>query len=319
MKQKFSAVFLLLVTFYLFQTQTGSAQTDLLYTLEGHSAAVNSIDLSPQGNYLVSGAKDETIRVWDLEKKQSTGSLRITNSSVKRVCFKKDGSGFLASLYTKFVEVDFKSLSIKATKKKAHTAFVEACNYSPDGSLIVTSSWRDKSLVVWKANGFKKLIETKEINWVDNALINKNNSLIFSGSHDDLIKVWDITTGDVIKTLAGHDDWVYDIELSADEQVLYSASLDKTIKVWDLKTNKNIYTLKGHKDGIISLALSPDGKYLASGSMDNTIIIWDLSTQTIFKTLSDHTGAVTDLKFNQNGTELYSCSIDKTIKAWKAN
>ncbi len=290
-----------------------------IFVLNGHSGTVNSIDLSPDEKHLISGSKDETFRIWDLDSKQSTHTINTKGSSVKRVKFNSTGSKFLVALYTRFAEIDFKTLKGKYSKKNAHSAFVETCLYSSNDEYILTSSWRDNSLMTWKSNSLKKQTEISETNWVDNAIFNKSNSIVFSGGHDNIVKMWDFNTGGLIKSMAGHDDWVYDVCLSFDEKYIYSGSFDKTIKVWEIATGKNIATLKGHTDGIVTLDISKNGKYLASGGVDKDIIIWDLTTKTIFKKIKAHESTIMDLKFNADATIIYSCSTDKTIKAWKLN
>lgn len=301
---------------FVWSAQFLPAQETPLATLLGHGAAVNSIDLSPDGNYLVSGAKDETIRIWNLKTGQQESIIKTDGSSVKRVNFRPDGAKFLAALYGRFAEYDFKTLKARRSKKNTHSAFVETCIYSPNSKLILTSSWRDNTLVAWKASNFKKSIDLQESVWVDNAIFNTASTLVFSGGHDNLAKMWDLSTGSLVKSYAGHDDWIYDLCLSPDEKVLYTGSFDRTVKIWDVATGKNIGTLKGHKEGIVCIALSPDGRYLASAGMDKEIVIWDLSSKTEVKRFMAHEAAIMDLEFDAAGKKLYSCSIDKTIKIW---
>lgn len=284
--------------------------------LNGHTGAVNSIDVSPDGLTLISGGKDETIRIWDLTNFSMKKTIKMEGSSVKRVNFSHDGAKLLAALYTRFVEIDYKSFKSKFSKKNAHSAFIETCLYSSDDKYILTSSWRDKTLVVWKAVSLKEQVETKEVTWVDNAIFNKGTTLIFSGGHDNLVKMWDFTTGEMVRSYAGHNDWVYDVCLSPDEKHLYSASFDSTIKMWEVNTGKNIATFKGHAEGVVCLDISKDGKYLASGSVDKYIIIWDLLTRREVRRIKAHDSSVIDLKFSSDGKFLYSCSQDKTIKVW---
>ncbi len=304
----------LLLLSFVFTASALLAQNAPLATLSGHSGPVNSIALSPDGTRLVSGSKDETIRIWNLKDYQPEKTIKA-ETSVKRVSYKPDGQKFLAGMYCRFAEVDAKSFKEKKSKK-IHSSFVETCLYSADGKYILTSSWRDKTLVVWKSEGFKKQVETPEVTWVDNAIFNKNTSLILSGGHDGLIKTWDMSTGNMIRSLAGHEDWVYDLCLSPDEKNLYSVSLDKTVKIWDLNIGKNTATLKGHSEGIVCVDISADGRYLASGGMDFSIIVWDLAAKKETKRFTGHEGAVMDVKFSADGKTLYSCSIDKTIKVW---
>ncbi|MCC5650628.1 hypothetical protein LC609_12420 [Nostoc sp. XA013] len=97
-----------------------------------------------------------------------------------------------------------------------------------------------------------------------------------SGSGDNTIKLWDVTTGKAIKTLTGHSNTVISVGFSPDGKTLASGSGDNTIKLWDVTTGKAIKTLTGHSSPVYSVGFSPDGKTLASGSGDKTVILWDL-------------------------------------------
>lgn len=304
------------IVFSLLFSSIALAQDQAKAVLLGHSSGVNSIALSPDGKTLVSGAKDETLRFWDLGKNEAQKMISMKGSSVKRVSYDHAGTKLLAAGYGRFTEFDLKKGKQKQSKKNSHSAFIETCTYSQDDQLILTSSWRDHSLCIWTSGSLKKQIDLKEDNWIDNACFNKNATLVFSGGHDNLIKVWDVATGNMIYSMAGHEDWVYDISLSLDEKTVYSAGFDKVIKVWDLNSRKNTATLKGHSEGIVCLDLSNDGKYLASGGTDKEIIIWDLSEKKEVKRIKAHSETITDLKFSADGKTLYSCSLDKSIKVW---
>jgi len=306
------SIFLINLTFI-------TAQDSLVASLIGHSGAINSIDISPDNKFLISGSKDETIRLWDLTNNSNTKTISNFNYSVKRVKFNLKGDKFLAASFKVFSEYDFLKFKKIRTKKNSHTTFLETCIYSPNEEYIATSSWRDKTLIIWKASSLKKQIETPEVTWVDNAIFNKTSTLLISGGHDNIIKLWDVNTGGLIKQFAGHDDWVYDICLSVDEKYIYSASLDKTIKVWDISSGKLIATLKGHSDGVVSLDISKDGKYLVSAGLGKEIIIWDLRTKTAIKSFPAHDLTIMDVKFGANANTIYSASMDKTIKIWKLN
>jgi WD40 repeat protein len=281
----------------------------------GHEGPVNCIDLSPDGKTLISGSKDETIRVWNLENKTLLKALSTEGSSVKKVDFNSTGSRFVASLYLRIAEFDSKTFKSSASGE-IHTAFVETSIFSPDDKTILTSSWRDNTLSIYKAGTFKKVIAFPESIWVDNAIFNKLGSIVYSGGHDDKIKCWDVKSGQMTRSFSGHDDWVYDVCLSPDESLLYSGSFDKTIRVWEIATGKNLATLKGHAGGIVCIDISSDGKYLASAGADMFVILWDLEARKELRRFKAHEGTIMDLKFSRDGKTLYSCSFDKTIKAW---
>ena len=53
---------------------------------------------------------------------------------------------------------------------------------------------------------------------------------VSSGSRDKTIKIWNIITGNCLKTLEGHSDWVIFI-VKINENTITSGSDDKTIKL----------------------------------------------------------------------------------------
>ena len=82
--------------------------------------------------------------------------------------------------------------------------------------------------------------------YVFSVAISADGQTLVSGSSDDTIKVWNLSTGQEVRTLRGHTAAVYSVALSADGQTLASGSGDKTIKVWNLSTGQEVRTLRGH-------------------------------------------------------------------------
>ncbi|MCF3622376.1 WD40 repeat domain-containing protein [Planktothrix agardhii] len=137
-----------------------------------------------------------------------------------------------------------------------------------------------------------------------------------SGSGDNTIKLWDVTTGKEIHTLQGHSSVVSSVSFSPDGKTLASGSDDNTIKLWDVTTGKEIHTLQGHSSSVWSVSFSPDGKTLASGSDDKTIKLWDITTGKEIHTLQGHSSSVSSVSFSPDGKTLASGSDDNTIKLW---
>ena len=60
-----------------------------------------------------------------------------------------------------------------------------------------------------------------------------NSNILVSGSYDETIKMWDITSGSCLLTLTGHSGPVRGVTFSAEVRWLVSGSWDKTIRLWD--------------------------------------------------------------------------------------
>ena len=64
-----------------------------------------------------------------------------------------------------------------------------------------------------------------------------------SGSGDKTIKLWNVETGQEIRTLSGHNDSVSSVNFSPDGKTLASGSDDKTIKLWNRNTGWDLDAL----------------------------------------------------------------------------
>lgn len=170
-----------------------------------------------------------------------------------------------------------------------------------------------------------------QIGHVDNitsVAFSADGRLLASGSHDQTIKLWDVTTGRVLRTFSRHTLPVLSIAFSPDSKILASGSADGIIKLWSVVSGQEIKTLKGHVSSanssdfsVDSIDFSPDGKMLASGSGESfgdewTIELWDVASGQKLNSLKGHTSSINSVKFSPDGKMLASGSDDKTVKLW---
>jgi len=130
------------------------------------------------------------------------------------------------------------------------------------------------------------------------------------GTFGNSVKLWDLSSGIVLKTFQCHTEPVRCVYY--DEFILVSGSMDKTIKITDMDTEINLCTLTGHTGWV--LALKYDLLHLVSGSSDKTIKFWDFHSGACLSTLSGHTEAVRCVELKDG--VILSGSADSTVKTW---
>ncbi|KAF2732350.1 WD40 repeat-like protein [Polyplosphaeria fusca] len=161
----------------------------------------------------------------------------------------------------------------------------------------------------WKYGRFSTKILKGHTNGV--MCLQFDDRILMTGSYDATVKIWDLQTGHVIRTLSGHSQGIRCLQY--DDEKLITGSLDNTIKIWNWRDGKCIKTLHAHQRGVIGLHMAD--KLLASGSSDNTIMVHDFNTFQRFS-LRGHGDWVNCVKIDLPSRTLLSASDDCTVKLW---
>ncbi|KAK1139415.1 hypothetical protein N8T08_000778 [Aspergillus melleus] len=311
-----------------------------LQTLEGHSDSVCSVAFSSDGQKIVSGSDDKTIKLWDAQTGEELRTLEGHSYSVCSVAFSLDRQKIVSGSYDKTIKLwdaqtgnelrtlegySYSVYSLWDTQTgnelrtlKGHSYSVHSVAFFSDGQKIMSGSY-DKTIKLWDAQTGNELRTLKGHSYsVHSVAFSSDGQKIVSGSDDKTIKLWDAQTGDELQILEGHSDWVHSVAFSSDGQKIISGSDDKTIKLWDAQTGDELQTLKGHSDWVCSVAFSSDGQKIVSGSNDNTIKLWDAQTGNELQILEGHSDWVHSVAFFSDGQKIVSGSNDNTIKLWDA-
>jgi F-box/WD-40 domain protein MET30 len=138
-----------------------------------------------------------------------------------------------------------------------------------------------------------------------------DDNILATGSYDSTIKIWDIDTGECIRSLRGHTSGIRTLQF--DDTKLISGSMDKTLRVWNWRTGECIATYQGHTGGIVGLHF--EGNILASGSVDRTVKIWNFEDKSTF-CLRGHKDWVNAVRVDSASRTVFSASDDCTVRLW---
>ncbi len=292
------------------------------HILTGHREAVMSVAISADGQTLVSGGADKTIKVWNLSTGKHVRTLTGHKEVVTSVAISVDretlvsGSG---NTIDSTIRVWKLSTGKQVRTFAGHRYGVNSVAISADGQTLV-SGGADHTIKVWNLSTGKHVRTlTGHTSTVMSVAISADGQTLVSASADQMIRVWNLSTGKQAWTLIGHTEAVWSVAISADGQTLVSASRDKAIKVWDLSTGKQIRTLTGHTNFVYSVAMGTDGQTLVSASADQTIRAWNLSTGKQVRIFTNYTNSVYSVAISTDGQTLVSGSLDSTIKVWGAS
>ncbi len=146
---------------------------------------------------------------------------------------------------------------------------------------------------------------------------------MLSGSHDHLIKLWNIEGYEEqrilrARLLEGHADAILAAHFSPDGQSVVTASRDRTAKTWSVETGRELHSFEEGHEFLASTAIFfPGGKHLLTAAADNTARIWDVSTGTQSLRL-DHTGRSAAAAISHDGQFVLTGGDDKRARLWDA-
>jgi len=143
-----------------------------------------------------------------------------------------------------------------------------------------------------------------------------DNKNLATGSNDKSVHIYDVKSGELLKSLPGHESTVLAVAYSPEGTALVSGSWDKSVKIWNTSSNAETKNIAEHQDKINAISYSPDGRTFATASDDNTALVWDAVSGKILKDLKKHTDVVICLAYSNNGKYLATGSWDKTIIIW---
>jgi WD40 repeat protein len=185
------------------------------------------------------------------------------------------------------------------------------CFAVADRKLLFGSPYDGEIIVLDMEDGNEQTIEghSEPIECLTSAQRDQTE-VLFSGSWDHTIKVWDLNSFKCIETLTGHHGIVNC--LLAHKHLIFSGSNDCTIMVWDIPSLKRIAVLHGHTQPLRAFAVGHGRLY--SASRDTTIKMWDIDSFKEIGTLEGHSAVVMALAVVDQ--VLISASADRTIRIW---
>ena len=302
----------------------GSAQ---LTVFCGHEGSVLSAAFSVDGEQIVSGSCDGTVRVWDVQSGRQLGCFRGHENWVNAVVYSPDGRKIISGSRDHTIRVWDVQSGRQLGCFRGHENSVHGVALSPDAQRIV-SGGGDSTVRIWDVvSGQQLACLCGHGNWVAAVAYSPDSRLIASSGWDKTVRVWNAATGEPVSCLRGHDRGVASVAFSPDSQRIVSGSHDRTVRVWDAISGQQLACMQGHRGRVTSVAYSPDGQRIVSGADaglgfnldDQTVRVWNTDSWQLISGITGHIDEVNVVAFSQDGRWLLSGGCDRTVRVWDIN
>jgi len=319
----------------IYDSRTG----ELVKALTGHKDAVLSVTYSRDGKRLLTTSYDKTARLWDLDTGQSrvfaghdwwVWSAAFSPDEKQIVTASQDGSAIVWSVETCEPGPPF----------LGHAGPVYSAAFSPnqENGYVATAGY-DKRVLLWKPDDVKPFdfgsLLTEDppertpcialeghTAAVCSVRFSSDGRFLLSGGNDNTVRLWDVATGKLLKTVRGHAGWVRSCVFSSDSQQVLSGSYDHRAKLWNIGGYQEVRILggrvfEGHRDAILGAAFSPDGQRIVTASRDRSAKTWSAVTgKELQEFRQGHDFLATNAVFFPDGKKVVTAAADSTTIIW---
>lgn len=285
----------------------------LLRTLEGHSAKVSCVSVTPDGRRAISGGYDKAMRLWDVETGICLRSFIGHVTNIRCLALTPDGN----IAVTGSNDIRVWNLDTGECIRTINTSsYIDNISITSDGNFVLSIG---SYIQVWDASTgkcIKNIAATESgINTISGCAT-PDGTKVAIATPDNNMLFWNVNTGHHIKSIESHDDTIMSLSITPDGNKVLSGSLDKTLRLWDFVTGNCLIKIEGHTTSFTSVSITDDGKLAVSGSTDTKIRFWDITKGILLKLFEGHIDIINSMSLSPDGRKLISASDDKMLMVW---
>ena len=287
-------------------------------TFKGHKDDVLDISVSKQNHLLYSASMDCTVKVWDLESGECINTFTSHTEGVTSIFAFKRFERLITGSLDRSMKTWQLSIPQLDPQLAGHTKPVTKIIVFARGKYLVSVSL-DETIRFWDTETHLCLKVIKTESSITTCCMNKEETLLLTGGHDNLIKVWKMEDLSMVAKIENVGENLSSIQHSTPNEFVFSASGNRQspiIKLFHSRSGGSIRDLVGHKTGVTCMLIASDDSILVTGSYDRDVRIWDLHQMDCASVLKGHSEAVICLYVDPRGMYLYSGSSDKSVKIW---
>ncbi len=304
--------------FYVKQHDIATGKDDWNYDLNdiGYYSAFQSCDLSPDGTRIVTGGKDNQIRMLNAADGKLIyliDAYRGHSKWVNAVRFSGDGKLFASASDDQLVKVWETETGKLLYTFRGHTHNIHGLVFSTDNKNIFTSS-ADGTIKKWSIEqpGQYNFLVCKSGPWF--SPLSPDGKWMAAACLDTVLNVWNIQKKTVEQSYPGLNA----ITAAISPDAKYLAVANDKLNILDLENKKMVAAAGGHKSRITGIDWMKQTNYIATASGDGTVRIWNEKGDSI-KMITHKSGSPYAVAFTPTGSQMIVGMTNGKVKVYSTS
>jgi len=288
-----------------------------LRTLHCQRQPVMCCQVSSDGQWLMTGHRDQGIRLWQMASGQFMAQFHPGSGQPQSVQVMTANRDWLASggedHTVRLWSIDHPD---HCRSWADHEAPITALSLSPQGQWLVSGD-EDARLQVRSLDLEQPSYPLEGHTRAISALaISADERWLASGSRDRTVRLWNLETATSVLTLEGHHRRIQSLVFSPDGHHVLSGSPDGVVRLWQRDTGACLQVWMPPGDLLHGVFFDRQADPLAITSDDAILQLWSLPAMTLRQRLSGHRQAIWQVSLSSDGHYLASASQDDEIRIW---
>ncbi|MCX7665212.1 MAG: hypothetical protein N2112_06680 [Gemmataceae bacterium] len=284
----------------------------------GSDAPLTAMAVTADGNYMLTGSVDTSIRVWDIKNGRVIRIYPGHTATVNAIALSPDDRTFVSVSDDQSVKLWTLAVADEHDNFDDHKGIVWSAALSPNGKLIA-SGGADRVIIIRETRGGKILHRLEgHTAAITKVAFSPKGDILASASGDSLVKLWDVKTGALIRDLKAATKPVMAIAFSDDGNFLLTGGIDKKARLYDVTKETPPIEFPENRSAISTVTLRKGGKFAVVGSADGQIRCYDLTAapKESGTPIVAHTLGVYCVLFDPDGKRLATSGGDGSVKIW---
>jgi WD40 repeat protein len=287
-------------------------------TLPPHADVINSLALSSDGQLLISGGQDKSLRTLDFQSGQGARQFAGAASAITSTAISPNKAIVAAGCADgKLLVWNFGNGKL-LNQRQAHSGALTGLTFHPNGTQILTAG-SDGLLKLWNAvpptpakkgeDQPLKNISANSAGVVALTLL-PDGVHAFTGGADKVAKLWDLNTGKMERSFGPMPQAVRAVACASDGARLVASS-DTLVRVWNRADAKEMLNLP-HPAAVTKVLFSADRTKIATASADHFVRVWDSTDGKLLQAFR-HGGPIQSLAYHPNNLAMLAACADKSL------